>query len=38
MWHVWHLYTPYLPEAERAIAAIGTFVRQRTGQAITLST
>ena len=27
--HVWHAFVPYLPEAGRAIARIGAFVRQR---------
>jgi monoterpene epsilon-lactone hydrolase len=26
MWHVWHLFAPYLPEAQHAIAAIGDFI------------
>ena len=29
--HVWHGFAPVLPEARRAIARIGEFVRQRTG-------
>ena len=29
MWHVFHLHAPKLPEARRAIDAIGAFVRQR---------
>jgi len=29
MWHVFHLHAPKLPEARRAIDAIGVFVRQR---------
>ena len=28
MWHVWHLYAPFLPEARLAIAEIGSFVRR----------
>lgn len=32
MWHVWHIFAPYLPEAKQAIAVIGTFVRQQLGQ------
>jgi acetyl esterase/lipase len=28
--HVWHLFAPVLPEAHRAIARIGTFVRRHT--------
>ena len=27
MWHVWHFFAPYLPEANRAIRRIGDFVR-----------
>lgn len=26
MWHVWHTFTPWLPEAKRAVAAIGYFI------------
>jgi acetyl esterase/lipase len=29
MWHVWHLFVPTLPEARRAVAAIGAFIRER---------
>jgi len=29
--HVWHGFAPVLPEARRAIARIGEFVRRRTG-------
>ena len=29
--HVWHAFAPILPEANRAIARIGTFLRQKTG-------
>ncbi len=29
MWHVWHLFAPSLPEAQLAINAIGTFIRER---------
>lgn len=32
MWHVFHLHAPQLPEARRAINAIGAFVRQRIGE------
>ena len=32
MWHVFHLHVPRLPEARRAIDAIGTFVRQHLGE------
>jgi len=28
--HVWHGFAPVLPEARRAIARIGEFVRRRT--------
>ena len=28
MWHVWHILTPYLPEARQAINEIGSFVRR----------
>jgi len=27
MWHVWHLFAPSLPEAQRAVNEIGTFIR-----------
>jgi len=27
MWHVWHLFAPYLPEAKQAVDEIGRFVR-----------
>lgn len=30
MWHGWHLFAPYLPEAQRAVDAIGRFVRDQT--------
>jgi acetyl esterase/lipase len=26
MWHVWHTFTPYLPEAQQAVEAIGNFI------------
>jgi acetyl esterase/lipase len=29
MWHGWHLFGPYLPEAEQAVNDIGAFVRER---------
>ena len=29
MWHVWHAFAPYLPEAQQAIDAIGIFIRER---------
>lgn len=28
MIHVWHMFAPFLPEAERAMATVGSFVRQ----------
>jgi monoterpene epsilon-lactone hydrolase len=28
MWHGWHLFVPYLPEALQAVRAIGTFIRE----------
>lgn len=28
MWHVWHLFAPWLPEANRAIEHIGAFIRR----------
>lgn len=31
MVHVWHAFAPLLPEADRAIAAIGEYVRSRLG-------
>jgi phosphinothricin tripeptide acetyl hydrolase len=31
MIHVWHWFQPMLAEAERATAALGAFVRARTG-------
>lgn len=31
MWHVFHLHVPQLPEARRAIDAIGAFVRHKLG-------
>lgn len=33
MWHVWHLFAWYVPEAQRAIDSIGGFVRMHTGSA-----
>jgi len=29
--HVWHLFVPVLPEAHRAIARIGAFIRREMG-------
>lgn len=26
MWHVWHAFVPYLPEAQQAVAEIGAFI------------
>jgi hypothetical protein len=31
--HVWHAFAPMIPEAVRAIARIGEFVRQHTVRA-----
>jgi len=28
MWHGWHLFAPFLPEAQQAINAIGDFIRK----------
>jgi len=28
MWHVWHMFAPFLPEARQAVDDIGTFVRK----------
>jgi monoterpene epsilon-lactone hydrolase len=28
MWHVWHLFVPFLPEAQHAINDIGAFIRR----------
>lgn len=28
MWHVWHAFAPYLPEAQQAIKEIGAFIRE----------
>jgi acetyl esterase/lipase len=28
MWHGWHIFVPYLPEAREAVDGIGTFVRK----------
>ncbi|MDI6768277.1 MAG: alpha/beta hydrolase [Anaerolineales bacterium] len=30
MWHVWHAFAPYLPEARRAIERIGAFILKHT--------
>lgn len=30
MWHVWHAFGGYVPEADRAIRELGAFVRQQT--------
>lgn len=30
MWHVWQVFIPILPEANRAVAEIGRFVREKT--------
>lgn len=27
MWHVWHLFGPFLPEAQQAVHTIGTFIQ-----------
>jgi epsilon-lactone hydrolase len=27
MWHVWHLFVPFLPEARQAVDAIGLFIQ-----------
>jgi acetyl esterase/lipase len=29
MWHGWHAFLPYLPEARDAVDGIGMFVRER---------
>jgi hypothetical protein len=29
MWHVWQMFAPFLPEAEKAVGEIGKFVRER---------
>lgn len=29
MWHVWHAFVPYLPEAQQAVNAMGDFIRER---------
>lgn len=34
MWHTWHFFAPYLPEATQAIAEIGAFVRAHCHQAL----
>jgi monoterpene epsilon-lactone hydrolase len=31
MWHVWHVFAPYLPEAEKAVNLIAAFIRERVG-------
>jgi epsilon-lactone hydrolase len=31
MWHVWHLFAHFLPEARQANEAIGAFIRERLG-------
>jgi epsilon-lactone hydrolase len=31
LWHVWHIYASFVPEAQTAIEAIGTYIRQRVG-------
>jgi acetyl esterase/lipase len=28
MWHVWHFFAPSLPEARKAIEAVGAFIRE----------
>jgi len=30
MWHVWQLFTPYLPEAKQAVEEISRFIQSRT--------
>jgi acetyl esterase/lipase len=30
MWHVWQLFAPYLPEANKALESIGAFVGKHT--------
>ena len=30
MWHVWHTFVPFLPEAQQAIDEIGSFIRENT--------
>lgn len=30
MWHVWHSYAPFLPEAQQALDEIGSFIRENT--------
>jgi acetyl esterase/lipase len=30
--HVWHAFAPLLPEARRAIARVGDFIRENTGE------
>ncbi len=32
MWHVWHIFAPFLPEARQAVAEIGEFVREQTSR------
>jgi len=33
MWHVWHVNTPWLPEAKQAVDTIGSFIRKHTERA-----
>lgn len=33
--HVWHAFAPLLPEAGQAIARVGDFIREKTGEAAT---
>ena len=35
MWHVWHIWGPHLPEAKQAVDAIGDYVREHVGNALT---
>jgi acetyl esterase/lipase len=28
MWHVWHVFVSYLPEAQQAVNEIGAFIRK----------
>lgn len=32
MWHVWHAFAPFVPEASRAIDELGAFARERMGR------
>jgi epsilon-lactone hydrolase len=34
MWHVWHAFAPFVPEAQRAIDELGAFVRERVAVAV----